>query len=157
MKPSPTDSFQTVVHVDETSIKVQGKLTRVLTEARNGGTSLSLKGSHLNEELPAVLLELYNGVLVQDHDKKYDKNTIVQHAECNAHILRYVTYYIKLHKHPGAIDFDALLKRINKERHIAITSESTCLRWNLCKKLAHTYQHGKLNMMQWWTNYRQSK
>ncbi|MGL5042245.1 MAG: IS66 family transposase [Culicoidibacterales bacterium] len=115
-----------VVHVDETSIKVQGKLTCVRTEETNGVTSLSLKGSHLDKELPAVLLELYSGVLVHDHDKKYYKNTLVQHAECNAHILRYVTYYIELHKHQGAIDFDALLKRINKERHIAITSESTC-------------------------------
>lgn len=115
-----------VVHVDETTIKVKGKATRVAATVTNEITHLRVKGKHLAEELPEIFLELYQGIVVHDHDKKYYKNTMATHAECNAHILRYVTYYIELYKHKGATAFIDLLKKVNRERYAAIATGASC-------------------------------
>lgn len=139
-----------IVHVDETTIKVSGKLTRASTTTTQNGTYLSLKGKHLETETPDAFLELYSGILVHDHDKKYYKNTAVTHAECNAHILRYVTYYIELHKHKGAIAFIDLLKRVNKERHLAIATGITSFTPTYQTEIRKLYRE---HLSMWKTEY----
>lgn len=80
-----------IVHVDETGIKINGEMNwfHVIT-SKNGTYCLVTKQRGDTENGPVKLLECFNHVLVHDHFKTYSTLNMCKHAECNAHIDRYL-------------------------------------------------------------------
>lgn len=80
-----------VVHVDETGTKINGKQywIHVITNDRGAFYSITKKRGDI-EKGPIKLLERYSGSVVHDHFAPYQKLTLCQHVECNAHIDRYL-------------------------------------------------------------------
>lgn len=80
-----------VVHVDETGTKINGKQywIHVITNHSGAFYSITKKRGDI-EKGPIKLLERYSGSVVHDHFAPYQKLTLCQHVECNAHIDRYL-------------------------------------------------------------------
>lgn len=80
-----------VVHVDETGVKISGKnrWMHVITN-ENGSYFICTEKRGDIEKGPISLLEFYMGILVHDHFSSYQKLLLCKHAECNAHIDRYL-------------------------------------------------------------------
>jgi len=102
-----------VLHKDETGIRVNGGLQwlHVLSNDRN--TLYTGDRKRGNEADKAVdILPSYSGVLVHDHLKGlYDFSC--KHAECNAHILRYLKWAVERHKRKWAQELIVLLVTAN--------------------------------------------
>lgn len=88
-----------VVHVDETGMKVSGKQYWIHTITNeNGSIFLMTKKRGDRENGPIKLLDSYPDVLVHDHFLPYQR-LLCQHAECNAHIDRYLKKAVDFDKH----------------------------------------------------------
>lgn len=87
-----------LIHVDETGMKVNGEQywIHVLTSEK-GSIYLMTKTRGDKEKGPVKLLEFYSGIVLHDHFTTYQILKLCQHAECNAHIDRYLK---------SGIDFD---------------------------------------------------
>lgn len=80
-----------VVHVDETGEKINGNTGWMHTITNDKGAffiSTSKRGDL--EKGPIAYLENYDGTLVHDHFKSYQRLKKCRHAECGAHIDRYL-------------------------------------------------------------------
>lgn len=87
-----------IVHVDETGMKVNGEQYWIHVLTNEKGTSYLITKSRGDKENgPVKLLEFYAGVVVHDHFSTYQQLQLCKHAECNAHIDRYLQ---------SGIDFD---------------------------------------------------
>lgn len=82
---------ESLINVDETGIKINGVQywIHVLTNEKGSYFLMSKKRGDL-EKGPVKLLELYTGILIHDHFSTYQKLQLCLHAECNAHIDRYL-------------------------------------------------------------------
>lgn len=80
-----------IVHVDETGAKVSGDSHWIHVLANHMGAGFIMtKGRSDLVNNPASCLDTYTGVMVHDHFSTYQKLLLCQHAECNAHIDRYL-------------------------------------------------------------------
>lgn len=82
-----------VVHVDETGVKVSGKLHWVHAIANKSEVVYILTESRGDKETsPTAILRdrEYKGTVVHDHFSTYQSLENVRHAECNVHISRYM-------------------------------------------------------------------
>jgi len=92
-----------VLNVDETGVRVNGKLNWVNIFSNDQYTLFEhnqKRGAHCNDK--EGILAFYTGILVHDHFKAYYKNKSATHAECNQHILRYLKAVIEIQTHPWA-------------------------------------------------------
>ena len=109
-----------VLNVDETGIRVNGKLEWVNIFANEQYTLFEhsqKRGAHCNEK--DGILACFTGILVHDHFKAYYKNKVAKHAECNQHILRYLKAVMEIQTHPWAVDMIEFLlsaKRLKEDR-----------------------------------------
>lgn len=77
-------------HVDESGYRINGKISWIHTISNADYTYYTVTSKRGDTERgPLKLLEHYNGILMHDHFKSYLKLRC-KHAECNAHILRYL-------------------------------------------------------------------
>lgn len=80
-----------VVHVDETSVKVNTDLHWIHTISNERGIFYTVTKKRCDRETgPLDRLSSFNNVLVHDHLKSYYTLENCQHAECNAHVQRYL-------------------------------------------------------------------
>jgi len=103
-----------VLHKDETGIRIDKKLhwLHVLSNAKCTLYAAHKKrGSEADEQMG--VLPAYSGVLVHDHLKSLYK-FLCLHAECNAHILRYLKETIESKKRRWAQAMIALLLEAKK-------------------------------------------
>ena len=79
------------LHVDETGMKIYGKTAwfHVITNDKGSYFVVTNKRGD-DEKGPIALLAEYEGTAIHDHFKKYSKLKKCKHAECNAHIERYL-------------------------------------------------------------------
>jgi len=121
-----------VLNVDETGCRVNGGLdwlhiyansdfTLFEHKENRGGFSVS---ENTDENDYSDILRLFSGILVHDHFKSYYKFTAMTHAECNAHILRYLLSIIQILAHQWATDMSDLLREANKLKKQRITQGS---------------------------------
>lgn len=103
-----------VLGTDETGCHVNGKLNWIQIFSNDYFTlfGFNKKRGQLNDDMD--ILDLFSGILVHDHFKAYYGYTLMTHAECNAHILRYLKAVIEIMKHPWATKFTELLRSANK-------------------------------------------
>lgn len=115
-----------VIHVDETGVKVSGKQNwmHVLTNEK-GTYYLCSKKRGASDDGPISLMELYTGILVHDHFKPYQKLLLCKHAECNAHIDRYLKLGIDFEKSEDCEKLLGLLHKMLHRKHELINQGKT--------------------------------
>lgn len=80
-----------IVHVDETGMKVNTKMNWMHTLTNDNGSYFVITKSRGDKKCgPIALLCEYEGIVVHDHFKPYQLLQKCIHAECNAHIDRYL-------------------------------------------------------------------
>ena len=111
-----------VLGADETGCRVNGKLNWIQVFSNSQYTLFGFnkkRGNLYADDMD--ILDLFTGILVHDHFKSYYGYTLMTHAECNAHILRYLQAVIEIMKHPWATDMAKLLRDANilKKQYLA--------------------------------------
>lgn len=87
-----------IVHVDETGMKVNAEQYWIQTITNEKGAAFFMTKRRGDEEKGAIgHLKTYNGTIIHDHFKPYQKLQC-KHAECNAHIDRYLKNGIEFDK-----------------------------------------------------------
>lgn len=105
-----------VLHVDETPIRTEGKLSYVHVVGNNSFTLLSgakTRGQKAVDEIG--VLNRYYGTLVHDHFTMY-YNYGSRHQECNAHILRYLKAVTEVENGGWSLDMSNLLTEMLHSR-----------------------------------------
>lgn len=105
-----------VVHVDETGWKVNGKNAWAHTLTTKECAYFVITKKRKDEETgPLKLLRDYRGVLDHDHYKPY-LTLECMHAECNAHILRYLKAGVEGYDDLGCMKMIQLLQNMNHQK-----------------------------------------
>ena len=106
------------VHTDESPININGKNHQLHNYSDDKYTLQYVhesKSKNAMEELG--FLPNYMGTLIHDHNKvQYNFGT--NHAECNAHILRYLQGVEDFTKHTWSVDLSKLLKEILHQKNL---------------------------------------
>lgn len=104
-----------VLGADETGCRVNGNLNwmQVFSNSLYTLFGCNKKRGDLYAD-DVDILDLFTGTLIHDHFKSYYGYTLITHAECNAHILRYLKAVIEIMKHPWAKEMSELLRDSNK-------------------------------------------
>lgn len=104
-----------VLHVDETGIRVKGKLHWLHTASTQELTHYHLDERRGNEAMErAGILPDFKGTLVHDFWPAYAAYTQAKHGMCCAHLLRELNGVIEREKHAWAVQMKALLQGANK-------------------------------------------
>lgn len=100
-----------ILNADETGCRVNGGLDWIQIFCNELYTlfSRNTKRGSLCVENEDILL-LFTGILVHDHFKSYYNYEHMTHAECNAHILRYLEAVIKIQEHRWAKEMSEFLR-----------------------------------------------
>lgn len=108
-----------VVHVDETGEKIKGNNAWIHTITNSEGAFfISTEKRGDIEKGPVAYLENYDGILVHDHFKTYQRLSNCEHSECNAHIDRYLKSGIDIDQNEDCqkmLDFMHELLRIKED------------------------------------------
>ena len=86
------------------------------------------------------ILPNYNGILVHDHWKPYNKYTNCLHSYCNAHILRELNGVTGNDKVQWSQDMHSLLIKMNKVVHKAKDKGKKSLSSNQINKFTKNYE-----------------
>jgi len=110
-----------VRHLDETGFRIAGKLQWLHTTS-----SLAFTFYRAGEKRGAIPQDLQGGVVVHDHFVPYRRLDTVDHAFCNAHILRELQSLIEFDKEPWAKAMRDMLREanlaVNKAREAGATA-----------------------------------
>lgn len=110
-----------VCHVDETGAKISGENNWIHVITNDKGAYFICTENRGEKEGGTIsLLDLYTGVLVHDHFKTYQKLLMCKHAECNAHIDRYLRSGIDFDKSEDCQKLLDLMHEILHRKHILI-------------------------------------
>lgn len=103
-----------VLHIDETGWKINGKKKWLHVIASDHYAYFMVTESRGNkEEGPLKLLKDYEGCAVHDHYKPYYNRLLkCDHAECNAHILRYLKAGVDLDKNKSCEEMHKLMQEM---------------------------------------------
>ena len=120
-------SFADVLHKDESGARINGKIHWLHVASTPQTTYYEIHPKRGSEADKAMgILPAFNGTLVHDHLKTlYDFPC--QHAECNAHVLRYLKGICETDKDfaPFAEALRALFKEMNDRRKTLIENSQT--------------------------------
>ena len=106
-----------LAHSDETRIRINGEQHWLHTMCNNEYVSYGVnkkRGKDAIEEME--LLKFFTGILMHDHFKPYYQYEQITHAECNAHILRYLKSVIEIFQRRETEEFLKFLVEINNRK-----------------------------------------
>lgn len=111
-----------VLHADETGVRVNGKLKWLHVYCSE---NLFYYEGHEKRGTEAMkdigILEYFTSILVHDHWKSYyTENSHITHAECNAHILRYLKAILEIIKLSDVEELIKLFVKMNEDKKSAI-------------------------------------
>jgi transposase len=113
----------TYVHTDESPININGKNHQLHNYSNDQYTLQYVHESKSKDAMEEIgFLSNYVGTLIHDHNKvQYNFGT--NHAECNAHILRYLKGVEDFTKHTWAVDMAILLKEVLHQKNLLKSNE----------------------------------
>jgi regulator of replication initiation timing len=108
----------TYVHTDESPININGKNHQLHNYSNEEYTLQYVHESKTRDAMEQIgFLSNYIGTLIHDHNRvQYNFGT--KHAECNAHILRYLKGVEDFTKHIWSIDMAKLLQDILHQKNL---------------------------------------
>ena len=86
------------------------------------------------------LLKFFTGILMHDHFKPYYQYEQITHAECNAHILRYLKSVIDIFQRKETEDFLTFLVEVNNLKKEAINQGKKCLEESKITEIEKQYK-----------------
>lgn len=117
-----------VLHVDETGIRVNGSLNWLHTCCSKDYVYYEVNEKRGSEAIDAIgILAYFVNILVHDHWKAYYKETHMTHAECNAHILRYLKGILAIIEQKDIEELIKLFVEMNETKKEAISQNYTSL------------------------------
>jgi len=118
-----------ILCADETGCRVNGRLDWMQIYCNESYTLFARnekRGGLLAEN--DELLLFFTCVLVHDHFKTYYKYQHITHAECNAHILRYLEAVIKIQQHKWAQEMATFLRTtLHRKKELLLAGSSAFL------------------------------
>jgi transposase len=123
-----------VRHLDETGVRIAGKLQWLHTTS-----SLAFTFYRAGEKRGAIPQGLQGGVVVHDHFAPYHRLDTVDHAFCNAHILRELKSLIEFDKEPWAETMRNILLEANLAVNKARAAGATALASDECAAFVARY------------------
>ena len=115
-----------VLHVDETGVRINGKLNWLHTACTNDLVYYEVDEKRGEEAIDNIgILAYFVNILVHDHWKSYYKKEYMTHAECNAHILRYLKGILEIGKQKDIEDLIKLFVKMNEDKKHAVENGST--------------------------------
>ena len=129
-----------VLGADETGCRVNGKLNWIQVFSNSQYTLFGFnkrRGDLYTDGMD--ILDLFTGILVHDHFKAYYGYKLMTHAECNAHILRYLKAVIEIMKHPWATDLAEFLRNANKLKKQYLSRGQNFIDKNELKRISDRY------------------
>ena len=106
-----------IAHSDETGVRINGEQHWLHTLCNEEYVSYGVhkkRGKEAIEEME--LLKFFTGILMHDHFKPYYQYEQITHAECNAHILRYLKSVVDVFHRKETEEFLAFLVELNKRK-----------------------------------------
>ena len=104
-----------VLHADETGVNVQGKLKWIHTATCETAVHYGIHNKRGKEAIDNIdILPKYQGILLHDHWRPYNKYIHITHSYCNAHILRELQAEIDKNDKIWAKELQTLLTESNK-------------------------------------------
>lgn len=111
----------TIAHSDETGVRINGEQNWLHTLCNKDYVVYGVnkkRGKDAIEEME--LLKFFTGILMHDHFKPYYQYEQITHAECNAHILRYLKSVVEIFQRKETEEFLTFLVKINNRKKEAI-------------------------------------
>lgn len=110
-----------VNHSDETGVRINGKQYWLHTLCNENHVFYQIHKKRGKDALDEMeVLKFFTGILIHDHFKPYYKYEQITHAECNAHVLRYLKSVIEVFKRTETEAFLEFLVKINNRKKEAI-------------------------------------
>lgn len=104
-----------VLHADETGISVGGHLHWIHNLSSTSATYYHLDKKRGKEAMDTMgILPSYGGITIHDHWSPYKKYDTMEHAFCNAHHLRELTFIHEQEKEAWAKEMGTLLRNAHK-------------------------------------------
>jgi transposase len=122
-----------VRHLDETGFRIGGK-----TQWLHSASTSALTHYRVAEQRGTIPI-FAGGVIVHDHFKPYFTLPDIQHALCNAHILRELKALIEIEKEPWAKKMFRLLLAANKAVRQAIEHKHNLLAERVQRRITSLY------------------
>ena len=117
-----------VIHVDETGVKISGTQNWMHTITNEKGSYYVCTEKRGDRKRgPVSLLELYTGIVVHDHFSTYQGLLLCKHAECNAHIDRYLKAGIDFEKSEACEQMLSLLHAMLHRKHELVSEGKTSM------------------------------
>jgi len=116
------------LHVDETGIRINGQLNWLHTCCSKEYVYYEVNSKRGKDAIDAIgILAYFVNILVHDHWKPYYKETHMTHAECNAHILRYLKGILIISEQKDVEELIKLFVEMNETKKEAISQNCTKL------------------------------
>ena len=130
-----------IAHSDETGVRINGEQHWLHTFCNQDYVSYGVHKKRGNEAIEEMeLLNFFTGILMHDHFKPYYKYEQITHAECNAHILRYLKSVVEIFKRKETEEFLTFLVDINNRKKEAIRYGKKCLEENEIQEIENKYK-----------------
>ncbi len=130
-----------ILHADETGIRVNGELKWLHTYCSE---NLFYYQGHDKRGTEAIedigIIEFFTNILVHDHWKSYyTKGAHITHAECNAHILRYLKGVLDIVKLKDVENLINLFVRMNEDKKALINNKQKAFSESTIKSYEKEY------------------
>lgn len=106
-----------LAHSDETGVRINGEQHWLHTLCNSNYVAYGVNKKRGKDGIDEMeLLKFFTGILMHDHFKPYYKYEQITHAECNAHILRYLKSVVEVFQRKETEEFLAFLVEINTKK-----------------------------------------
>lgn len=130
-----------LAHSDETGVRINGEQHWLHTMCNDEYVSYGVhkkRGKEAIEEME--LLKFFTGILMHDHFKPYYQYEQITHAECNAHIIRYLKSVIDVFHRKETEDFLTFLVELNKRKKELIEQGKNQIEENELLEIENKYK-----------------
>lgn len=131
-----------VLHVDETGVRINGKLNWLHTCCNKEYVYYEVNAKRGTEAIDSIgILAYFVNILVHDHWKSYYKENHMTHAECNAHILRYLKGILIVADQKDVEKLIELFVEMNEAKKKAIEEKCTKIENTIIEYFSNRYSN----------------